>query len=61
MAVAVFDDHGQSVFGQKGELVCTQAFPAMPIGFWGDGDGVAYCGPILKNILACGVMVIGWK
>jgi acetoacetyl-CoA synthetase len=42
MAVAVFDDHGQPIYGQKGELVCTQAFPSMPIGFWGDPDGSAY-------------------
>lgn len=42
MAVAVFDDHGQPIYGQKGELVCTQAFPSMPIGFWGDLDGSAY-------------------
>jgi acetoacetyl-CoA synthetase len=42
MAVAVFDDHGQPIYGQKGELVCTQAFPSMPIGFWGDPDGSVY-------------------
>lgn len=42
MAVAVFDEQGQPIYGQKGELVCTQAFPSMPIGFWGDPDGSAY-------------------
>ena len=26
---------------QKGELVCTQPFPSMPLGFWGD-DGSKY-------------------
>jgi acetoacetyl-CoA synthetase len=26
----------------KGELVCTRAFPSMPIGFWNDPDGVRY-------------------
>ncbi len=28
--------------GEKGELVCTQAFPVMPLGFWGDETGERY-------------------
>lgn len=42
MAVAVFDDSGQAVKGEKGELVCTKAFPSMPIGFWKDEGGKKY-------------------
>ncbi len=42
MAVEVFDDEGQPVHGEKGELVCTQPFPAMPVGFWNDADGSRY-------------------
>jgi len=42
MAVDVFDDEGRPVVGQKGELVCTQSFPSMPLGFWNDPDGVRY-------------------
>jgi acetoacetyl-CoA synthetase len=42
MAVEVFDEHGSPVVGQKGELVCTRAFPAMPVGFWNDPDGAKY-------------------
>tara|TARA_R110002167_G_scaffold164309_6_gene361268 strand:- start:2118 stop:4073 length:1956 start_codon:yes stop_codon:yes gene_type:complete len=42
MAVAVFDDNGQPVRGQQGELVCTGSFPSMPIGFWDDADGSRY-------------------
>ena len=39
LAVDVWDDNGKSVTGEKGELVCTKPFPAMPIGFWNDpGD-----------------------
>ena len=39
LAVDVWDDNGNSVTGEKGELVCTKPFPAMPIGFWNDpGD-----------------------
>jgi acetoacetyl-CoA synthetase len=44
MAVEVLDEHGQSVLGRKGELVCTRPFPAMPIGFWNDEDGTRYHG-----------------
>ncbi|MNS24330.1 Acetyl-coenzyme A synthetase [compost metagenome] len=39
MAVEVWNDDGQPVIGQKGELVCTRHFPAMPIGLWHDPDG----------------------
>ena len=42
MAVEIFDDDGQPVEGQKGELVCTRPFPVMPIGFWNDADGSKY-------------------
>ncbi|HCQ63968.1 MAG TPA: acetoacetate--CoA ligase [Rhodobacteraceae bacterium] len=28
--------------GEKGELVCANAFPVMPLGFWGDDDGSRY-------------------
>ncbi|WP_417426699.1 acetoacetate--CoA ligase [Hoeflea sp.] len=39
MAVDVWDEDGKSITGEKGELVCTKPFPAMPIGFWNDpGD-----------------------
>ncbi|GAA0784999.1 acetoacetate--CoA ligase [Marinobacterium sediminicola] len=42
MAVDIFNDDGQPVRGEKGELVCTQPFPSMPIGFWNDPDGRKY-------------------
>ncbi|SFU00106.1 acetoacetate--CoA ligase [Mesorhizobium sp. YR577] len=42
MAVDVWDDDGKPIRGEKGELVCTRAFPAMPIGFWNDPDGAKY-------------------
>ena len=42
MAVQVFDENVRAVVGQKGELVCTQPFPTMPIGFWNDPDGSMY-------------------
>ena len=40
--VHALDDEGRSVVGEKGELVCTRAFPSMPVGFWNDPDGRKY-------------------
>ena len=40
--VHAFDNDGRSVMGEKGELVCTRAFPSMPVGFWNDPDGRRY-------------------
>ncbi|MEM7353712.1 MAG: acetoacetate--CoA ligase [Acidobacteriota bacterium] len=42
MRVEVFDETGQPVVGEKGELVCTGPFPSMPIEFWNDPDGSKY-------------------
>jgi len=42
LAVEVYDDAGQPVVGERGELVCTRPFPAMPLGFWNDPDGSRY-------------------
>jgi acetoacetyl-CoA synthetase len=42
MAVEAWDDQGQPVVGQKGELVCTVPFPSMPVRFWNDPDGRKY-------------------
>jgi len=42
MAVEVFDENGESVIEQKGELVCTRPFPSMPLGFWNDSGGERY-------------------
>ncbi|MGI9236525.1 MAG: acetoacetate--CoA ligase [Woeseiaceae bacterium] len=42
MAVQVFDDAGEPVVGQNGELVCTRPFPSAPVGFWNDPDGSRY-------------------
>jgi len=42
MAVDVFDEKGEAVRGEKGELVCTKPFPSMPLGFWNDPDGARY-------------------
>ena len=38
-AVRAFDETGNDLIGQVGELVCTQPLPSMPLFFWGDIDG----------------------
>jgi len=43
MDVQVYDDQGQPLpAGEKGELVCAQAFPSMPIGFLDDPGDARY-------------------
>jgi acetoacetyl-CoA synthetase len=37
--VEAFDDDGNSLVGEVGELVLTEPMPSMPVGFWGDEDG----------------------
>jgi acetoacetyl-CoA synthetase len=44
MKVEVFNDEGEPVVGEKGELVCTAPFPSMPVRFWNDPDGERYRG-----------------
>ncbi len=41
-AVRAFDEAGEMVVGEQGELVLTQPMPSMPVGFWGDDDGARY-------------------
>tara|TARA_Y100001970_G_scaffold257284_1_gene335818 strand:+ start:9 stop:1163 length:1155 start_codon:yes stop_codon:yes gene_type:complete len=42
MDVVSFDMQGKSVKNKRGELVCRQPFPSMPIYFWKDLDGDRY-------------------
>jgi acetoacetyl-CoA synthetase len=37
--VEAFDEDGNSLVGEVGELVLTEPMPSMPVGFWGDEDG----------------------
>lgn len=39
MDVQVWNEAGQPVIAEKGELVCAHHFPSMPVGFWKDADG----------------------
>ncbi|NKB98383.1 MAG: acetoacetate--CoA ligase [Pseudomonadales bacterium] len=42
MAVDIWDDDGQSITAEKGELVCTVPFPSAPVGFWDDPNNAKY-------------------
>jgi len=42
LAVDVFDEDGNSLRNEKGELVCTQTFPCQPVYFWADENGEKY-------------------
>jgi acetoacetyl-CoA synthetase len=39
MAVEAWNDDGEAMINEVGELVVTRAFPSMPLFFWGDTDG----------------------
>ncbi len=42
IAVEFFDDAGNSLLEERGELVCTRPFPSAPVGFWNDPDDAKY-------------------
>jgi acetoacetyl-CoA synthetase len=42
MDVDCFDDEGNSLVGEQGELVCKTAFPSMPVYFWNDKNDEKY-------------------
>ena len=42
MDVHAYDDDGNSLIGQEGELVCIKPSPSMPIHFWEDPNGEKY-------------------
>lgn len=42
MAVDVWSEEGKPMAVGRGELVCTKAFPSMPVMFWNDPDGKKY-------------------
>ncbi len=42
MDVHVYNENGQSIKNEKGELVCIQNFPTMPLFFWNDEKNQKY-------------------
>jgi acetoacetyl-CoA synthetase len=49
IATHAFNDEGQSVIDEVGELVVTQPMPSMPLFFWGDTDGCRYFSSYFEN------------
>ncbi|WXL27685.1 acetoacetate--CoA ligase [Ectopseudomonas mendocina] len=49
MDVQVWNDAGQSVVGEKGELVCAKHFTSMPVGFWNDASGEKFRSAYFEN------------
>ena len=41
-AIAAWNESGEPIVNEQGELVVTQPMPSMPVGFWGDADGSRY-------------------
>ena len=39
VSLRAFDEVGESLVGEVGELVITEPLPSMPVSFWGDDDG----------------------
>jgi len=42
MKIKAYDENGNSVLDQQGELVCEAPAPSMPLYFWGDSGGKKY-------------------
>ncbi len=42
MDVDIFNDHGKPIKNKKGELVCKNAFPTIPIKFWNDKKNIKF-------------------
>ncbi|HLS82947.1 MAG TPA: AMP-binding protein [Steroidobacter sp.] len=39
MKAEALDEHGRPTIDRPGELVCSEPFPSLPLGLWGDADG----------------------
>jgi len=72
MNVEAYDESGNSVIDEKGELVCTEPFPSSPVYFWNDAEhekynkayfdrfpGVWHHGDFIKVTKNGGVVVYG--
>lgn len=49
VAAAAFNESGEAVIDECGELVCTQPLPSMPVKFWNDPDGARYRGAYFER------------
>jgi acetoacetyl-CoA synthetase len=42
MKIKAYDENGNPIYDEQGELVCEAPSPSMPIYFWNDADGAKY-------------------
>ena len=49
MKVRVYNEDAKEIEGEKGELVCIESFPSMPIGFWDDKNNEKYMEAYFKK------------
>ena len=49
--VDIFNDKGKSIKNKKGELVCKNPFPSMPIKFWNDKNDTKFKNAYFNNFL----------
>jgi acetoacetyl-CoA synthetase len=49
--VDVFNEKGKSLKNKKGELVCKNPFPSMPLRFWGDKNNIKFKNAYFNNFL----------
>ena len=61
MDVLVLNKKGIPITKKKGELICNNSFPSMPLKFWNDKNDIKYKKLIFKNSKTCGIMVIMLK
>ena len=51
MNVDVFNEKGESLKNKKGELVCKNPFPSMPLKFWNDKNNIKFKKAYFNNFL----------
>ena len=51
MNVDVFNEKGKSLKNKKGELVCKNSFPSMPLKFWNDKNDIKFKKAYFNNFL----------
>ena len=51
MSVDVFNEKGESLKNKKGELVCKNPFPSMPLKFWNDKNDIKFKNAYFNNFL----------
>ena len=49
--VDIFNDEGKSIKNKKGELVCKNPFPSMPLKFWNDKNDTKFKNAYFNNFL----------